>query len=118
MVFLKKLVSFSFITSYLKIISTKDFKEIFDLDNIKQESLYEVKPKINSLIFHLLYFDLIFYIFTQYGKDEYIKKFDDNFFFEKKYVKLGFFNSLPKNEIVIEDENKKSIEKFEDIKNV
>ena len=79
--------------------------------------MYEVKPKINSLIFHLLYFDLIFYIFTQYGKDEYIKKFDDNFFFEKKYVKLGFFNSLPKNEIVIEDENKKSIEKFEDIKN-
>ena len=107
----------NFITPYLNKISTKDFKEIFDLDNIKQESLYEVKPKINSLIFHLLYFDLIFYIFTQYDIDEYIKKFDDNFFFEKKYVKLGFFNSLPKNEIVIEDENKKSIEKSEDIKN-
>ena len=38
------------------------YKASFDLDNIKQESLYEVKPKINSLIFHLLYFDLIFYI--------------------------------------------------------
>ena len=106
-----------FIISYLKIIISSEFKEIFDLEKIKKENSYIFKPKVNPLIFHLLYFDLIFYIYSLYEKDPFIKKFDENFFFEIKSKKIIFFQKIPKDEFIIVDEQGKEIKNKEDIKN-
>jgi hypothetical protein len=109
-----------FIYLYLRRISSDEFKEVFNLDNIKNEensNTYEVKPKINGLILHLLYFELIFYIYNIDGKYNFLNQFDHDFFFEFKHEKMCFFEILPKKEIIIIDEQGKEIEKPEHIKN-
>jgi len=91
-----------FIFPFLSKILSNDFKEIFDLDNIKKENssnIYEAKPKMNSLIFHLLFLELIFHIYNIYDVDTYISKFNHQFFFETKKEKLNFFKSIQKLEM-------------------
>lgn len=83
-----------FISKFLEKISSPDFQEVFDLKKItKNDSInnYNIEPKINSMIFHLLYVDLILFIYTLYGDNTYIRQFNDEFFFEYKWVKFKFF---------------------------
>ena len=47
-----------FIRPFLDKIISDDFKEIFNIEELKKENssyLYQVKPKMNALIFHLIY---------------------------------------------------------------
>ena len=111
-----------FISPFLSKILSNDFKEIFNLNDIKKENssnIYEVKPKMNSLIFHLLFLDLIFHIYNIYDVDTYISKFNHQFFFETKREKLNFFESIQniRNEIIIVDENEKEVKDEKDISN-
>ena len=106
---------------FIKILS-KDFQEIFNLKDIKKENstiLYEAKPKVNALIFHLLFLELIFHIYNIYDSDEYLSNFDHRFFFETKEEKFKFFKAIEKikKEIIIVDENKKEVKTAEDISN-
>ena len=64
---------FYFIAPFLSKIISDDFKEIFNLEDIKKENnskQYEAKPKINSLIFHLIYFELMFHIYNIYDSKQ------------------------------------------------
>ena len=73
----------TFLFHYLNKISSKEFKQIFNLENIKKEEnsgKYEVKPKFNALTLHLLFLDLIFYIYTIFDDQYYISQFDHFFF--------------------------------------
>ena len=110
-----------FITPYLYRIISKDFKEIFDLENFKNEdssNSYEPIPKLNFLILHLLYFEFILHIYTFCNKKLYINEFNENFFFETKDEKIIFFSGIiPKNLISITNKQGKIIESMEDIKN-
>ena len=111
-----------FISLFLRKILSDDFKEIFALDEIKVENssnIFEVKPKMNSLIFHLLFFELIFHVYNIYGVDTYISKFNHQFFKKKKKEKFSFFKSMHniKNEILIVDENRREIKDEKDISN-
>ena len=111
-----------FINPFLIKILSDDFKEIFNLKDIKKENSstqYEAKPKVNSLIFHLIYFELMFHIYNIYDNQQYLAKFDHQFFFETKKEKFKFFESMNKirNEIIIVDENEKEVTKDKDITN-
>ena len=106
-----------FITRYIKLIITEEFKEAFDLENIKQENSYKVIPKVNALIFYLLYFDLVSYIYSLYENESFIKKFDEKFFFETRINKKLFFLRIPKEEYSIIDEQGNEIKDEKDIKN-
>ena len=111
-----------FINPFLIKILSDDFKEIFNLEDIKKENSstqYEAKPKVNSLIFHLIYFELMFHIYNIYDSKEYLSQFDHQFFFETKEEKFEFFKSMGeiRNEIIIVDENEKEVKTAKDITN-
>ena len=111
-----------FINPFLNKILSDDFKEIFNLEDIKKENSstqYEAKPKVNSLIFHLLFFELMFHIYNIYDSKEYLSQFDHQFFFETKEEKFEFFKSMGeiRNEIIIVDENEKEVKTAKDITN-
>ena len=111
-----------FFNPFLIKILSDDFKEIFNLEDIKKENSstqYEAKPKVNSLIFHLLFFELMFHIYNIYNNKQYLAEFDHQFFFETKKEKFKFFESMNKirNEIIIVDENEKEVTKDKDITN-
>ena len=113
---------FYFIAPFLSKIISDDFKEIFNLEDIKKENnskQYEAKPKINSLIFHLIYFELMFHIYNIYDSKQYLVQFDHRFFFETKKEKFQFFKIMNKirNEIIIVDENEKEVKNDKDITN-
>ena len=116
------LMKLEFIFPFIKKIISDDFKEIFNIEELKKENssnLYQVKPNINALIFHLLYLELIFHIYNIYGKKKYLYKFDDNCFFETKKKKLYFFQAMNEiqNEVFVVDEKGKIIKNEKDIKN-
>ena len=111
-----------FINPFLIKILSNDFQAIFSLINLKKESkshLYEAKPKMNPLIFHLLFLELILYIYNFNDSDTYISKFNHIFFFETKQEKFEFFNKMSKirDEIIIIDEQGKEIKMTKDINN-
>ena len=109
-----------FLVPYLNKISDEEFKQIFNLENIKKEEIsgkYEVKPKFNALTLHLLFLDLIFYIYTIFKKKYYMFEFDHNFFFELKSEKMIFFELIPKEEIIITDDQGNEIKSPENIEN-
>ena len=111
-----------FIKPFLKKIISKDFKEIFNLMKIKEENssnAYKVKPKMNSLVFHLLFFELIFHIYNIYNDEQYISKFNHRFFFETREEKIIFFNEMNEieNEIIIVNEKGEKIKETKDIEN-
>ena len=110
-----------FISKFLEKISSQDFKEVFDLKKIiKNDSInnYNIEPKMNSMIFHLLYVDLILFIYTLYGDNTYISQFNDEFFFEYKREKFKFFKeTLSKKKFVVKDESGNEIKNVDDIKN-
>lgn len=73
---------------------------------------------MNSMIFHLLYVDLILFIYTLYGDNTYISQFNDEFFFEYKREKFKFFKeTLSKKRFVVKDESGNEIKNVDDIKN-
>ena len=111
-----------FISPFLRKIASNDFKEILGLDKIKEENqsnIYEPKPKVNALIFHLLYIELIFYIYSHFSSNKFLQDFDDLFFFETKEEKLEFFTAMneKENEVIIVDENDKQVTRKKDIAN-
>ena len=109
-----------FLVPYLNKISDEEFKQIFNLENIKKEEIsgkYEVKPKFNALTLHLLFLDLIFYIYTIFKEKYYMFEFDHNFFFELKSEKMIFFELIPKEEIIITDDQGNEIKSPENIEN-
>ena len=68
----------------------------FYLMKVKIEQDYKLNSQIDSLLFHLLYFDLVFSIYSIYGENDYINNFKCNFF-EKKRDKWCYLNTLKKN---------------------
>ena len=106
----------NFIYKYLEKICDEEFyeffkiKERFQLDetkNFKQD--YQLNPQIDSLYFHLLYFDLVFSIYSYYGDKDYISTFEANFF-EKKRDKWCFLNNLKGKFKIIKFENNQLID--------
>ena len=64
-----------FIRPFVDKIISDDFKEIFNIEELKKENSsnsYQVKPKMNALIFHLIYLELIFHIYNIYGQNHYL----------------------------------------------
>ena len=110
-----------FISKFLEKMSTQEFQEVFDLKKIaKNDSInnYNIEPKMNPMIFHLLYVDLILYIYTLYGENTYISQFNDEFFFEYKREKFIFFKeTLSNKKFVVKDESGNEIKNVDDIKN-
>ena len=111
-----------FIRPFLDKIISDDFKEIFNIEELKKENSsnsYQVKPKMNALIFHLIYLELIFHIYNIYGQNHYLFKFNDKFYFETKHEKFGFFKAMNKiqNEVIITDEKGNFINNEKDIMN-
>ena len=111
-----------FLNSFFIKILSNEFKEIFNLEDIKKENnanIYEAKPKVNALIFHLLFLELIFHIYNIYDSNEYLSNFDHRFFFETKEEKFGFFKLMDKikKEVIIVDENKNEVKTSKDISN-
>lgn len=118
----KFFLKLEFILPFINKIISDDFKEIFNIKELKKENssnLYQVKPKINALIFHLLYLELIFHIYNIYGSKQYLHKFDHKFFFETKEEKLYFFQAMNKiqNEVIVVDEKGNPINDEKDIMN-
>ena len=89
-----------FIYNYLEKIFNEEFYEFFNineqfqLDESKNfEKDYNLNPEIDSLFFHLLYFDLIFSIYCLYGGSDYLYKYE-NIFFENKRDKFFYLSML------------------------
>lgn len=110
-----------FITKFLGKISSQDFQDVFDLKKItKNDSInnYNAELKMNSMIFHLLYVDLILFIYTLYGNNTYTNQFNDEFFFEYKREKFKFFKeTLSQKKFEVKDESGNEIENVDDIEN-
>ena len=105
-----------FINRYLNKICNEEFYEFFNIkehfqfdDSKNFEQEYKLSPQIDSLFFHLLYFDLIFSIYSIYGDNDYISNFENNFF-ETKMEKFSYFNTLNKIFEFKNYENKQKIE--------
>ena len=106
----------TFINRYLNKICNEEFYEFFNIkehfqcdDSKNFEQEYKLSPQIDSLFFHLLYFDLIFSIYSIYGDNDYISNFENNFF-ETKMEKFSYFNTLNKIFEFKKYENKQKIE--------
>ena len=85
---------------------------------LDSSNLYEIKPKINLMVLHLLYFELLFHIYTIYNQKLYMKDFDEKFFFESKDEKICFFKDVISEELmVVTNKEGKGIKDKKDIKN-
>ena len=91
----------AFMNEFLEKILDDDFYIFFDVSNKfneKEEAYdksYILKPEIDSLYFHLLYFDLLICIYSLYGDRFFIKSFSNNFF-ENRKTKLKVLKLLQK----------------------
>ena len=91
-----------FIIEYLDIILDKEFNECFKIkktvnldDSPKFNHNYNITPEIDSLFFHLLFFDLLMIIFSVQGRKNYDVK-SKYIFFEKKAKKIIKLRKLKK----------------------
>ena len=112
-------LAINFIAEYLDTICDKEFYEFFNInnkynlnENQKFNNEYSLDPKIDSLYFHMLYFDLIVSIYSLFG-NKYFEKSLINIFFEKKdkkRVKLFFFKKYCRFYYLKDKEKEKKIE--------
>ena len=100
--YLKFKQTIKFISEYLTKICDKEFYEFFDISNqIKLDENqrfceeYKLSPQIDSLYFHLLFFDLIINIYSLYGQSNFDYSFHLNFF-EKTEEKIDQLHYLQK----------------------
>ena len=105
-----------FISKYLDKICDKEFYEFFNIneqfqldESKKFEPNYKLNPHIDALFFHLLYFDLIFSIYSINGDNYYMDNFE-SIFFEFKSHKLYYLRILNKIFKFIKCENNQVIE--------
>ena len=117
-------IKLDFMSKYLEKLNDQEFNEFFNLkqkfksdDKYNFNLDYEVKPNIDSLFFHLLYFDLIICLYSFHGNSNYIHSYEENFF-EKKVKKLSFLQKLQKKGFIFSDDNSKKIifKKKDDVK--
>jgi len=113
-----------FMLKYLEKINSKEFYDFFNLkqkfesdDSEYFNKDYKVKPNIDSLFFHLLYFDLVFCLYSFNEDLNYVTLYEENFF-EKKLKKLSFLINLQKEGFIFFDDKNKEInfQKIDDIK--
>ena len=104
-----------FISDFINIICSDEFHECFNVKNKyqldKKENFnleYKLNPEIDSLYFHLLFFDLILTIYSSHGKTNYNDKLK-HVFFEKKEIKLTTLEVLKKFCKIFFAENGKEI---------
>ena len=112
-----------FISDYLNIICDNEFLEFF---NIKERYNYDeegdfldnyiLNPEIDSLYFHLLFFDLLITIYSINGNSEYDKSMID-VFFEKKKKKFNKLKQLNKYCKFMINNKVITFEDIEEIKN-
>ena len=113
-----------FMSKYLEKINSQEFYDFFDLkkkfesnDSENFDRDYKVKTNIDSLFFHLLYFDLIICLYSFNQDSNYLTSYEENFF-EKKLKKQNFLIELQKKGFIFYDNNNKKIKfkKKDDVK--
>ena len=113
-----------FMSKYLEKINHQEFYDFFDLkqkfeinDSESFDKYYKVKPNIDSLFFHLLYFDLVICLYSFNQDPNYVTSYEENFF-EEKIKKQNFLIELRKKGFIIFDNNNKKIKfiKKDDVK--
>ena len=112
-----------FISDYLKIICDDEFLEFFNVKNKYNFDdtnnfigKYILNPEIDSLYFHLLFFDLLITIYSLNGNSEYDKSMID-VFFEKKKKKFNKLKQLNKYCKFMINNKVITFEDIEEIKN-